>query len=226
MVAEQRVSIREADADREQLRILLLEDNTAEARLLQERLQDLSGTIECDVASELWEVSPERLRLADCAVLDLGLPDSSGLEALDWIRDLAPEIPIVVLTGLDDQEIALAALRQGAQEYLLKQHADANSIASAIRSAIVRMRLGLASDYRAILDIDRQNDLSSQLYTISLAMQATRDWTSQPSVVARIADHIAQIQEVIGKIHGTIDDLTTNADRGSGPTLAAIAVDE
>ena len=70
------------------LRILLLEDNPADARLTQERLR--GSAIDCDVATQLREVSQQRLAGIDCALIDLGLPDASGLQALQRIRDLAP----------------------------------------------------------------------------------------------------------------------------------------
>jgi len=96
------------------LRILLLEDNPADARLTQERLR--GSAIDCDVATQLREVSQQRLAGIDCALIDLGLPDASGLQALQRIRDLAPELPIVVLTGFADEVTGPLALRLGAQD--------------------------------------------------------------------------------------------------------------
>ena len=84
------------------LRTLLLEDNRVDARLTQEGLRDCDDRIDCDIASSLREVSAQRLATVDCAVIDLSLPDASGLQALDRILDIAPDIPIVVLTGFDD----------------------------------------------------------------------------------------------------------------------------
>ena len=121
---------------REPLRIVLLEDNPADARLVQESLRDCDTRIDCDIAAELWQVSPERLALADCALIDLGLPDATDMEAVQWIRDLAPQLPIVVLTGFDDEVTGLAALQKGAQDFLVKQHADGYLIARAIRFAV------------------------------------------------------------------------------------------
>ena len=103
------------------LRILLIEDSPSDARLTQERLRG-SG-ITCDVAAALAEVTGRRLDTVDCALIDLGLPDASGLQALEKVRELAPQLPTVVLTGLDDEVTGLIALRAGAQDYLVKQRA-------------------------------------------------------------------------------------------------------
>ena len=127
------------------LRILLLEDNPADARLTRERLR--GSAIDCDVATQLRDVSAERIGAVDCALIDLGLPDASGLQALQSIRDLAPELPIVVLTGFADELTGPLALRLGAQDFLLKQDSNGSGIVRAIRFAVARKRLQLALDH-------------------------------------------------------------------------------
>ena len=118
------------------LRILLIEDNPADVRLTQERLRG-SG-ITCDVAAALAQVTGQWLAAVDCALIDLGLPDASGLQALDRVRALAPRQPTVVLTGFDDEVTGLIALRAGAQDYLVKLRADSYDMARAVRFAVAR----------------------------------------------------------------------------------------
>src|SRR5664279_4419325 len=77
-------------AGHDRIRILLLEDSRADARMTEEALVDSGGRIDCDIAATLREVSADRLADVDCAVIDLGLPDASGLQALRRLRDLAP----------------------------------------------------------------------------------------------------------------------------------------
>ena len=178
----------------------MLEDNPAEARLLQEMLFDVAAEMSCEFAAELWEVSQERLTAADCAVIDLGLPDSSGLEAVDWIRDLAPEIPIVVLTGIEDEATGLAAIQHGAQEFLVKHHSDGYTIASAIRFAVVRMNLQQSLDQELMRDADLESSLLLELRTIGLAMQTTQGWMRQPSVASRMSEHVAAILALTERI--------------------------
>jgi DNA-binding response OmpR family regulator len=199
---------------REPLRIVLLEDNPADARLVQESLRDCDTRIDCDIAAELWQVSPERLALADCALIDLGLPDATDMEAVQWIRDLAPQMPIVVLTGFDDEVTGLAALQKGAQDFLVKQHADGYLIARAIRFAVARMHLQSALDDRAVHTFDLQHEIVQRLFGICLAMKSTEGWARQPSVAERIRDHRLELERVMEAIRGTI--LIRQPETGNG----------
>ncbi len=125
------------------IRILLIEDNPGDVRLLRELLKDAVR-----LHSEMTPV--ERLAAAaallaaqpfDVVLLDLSLPDAAGLEALQRLHGLAPAVPIVVLTGLDDEETALRAVQEGAQDFLVKGRVDAPSLSRAIRYAIERKRV-------------------------------------------------------------------------------------
>jgi serine phosphatase RsbU (regulator of sigma subunit)/FixJ family two-component response regulator/anti-sigma regulatory factor (Ser/Thr protein kinase) len=75
-----------------------------------------------------------------CLLLDLGLPDASGIEGVRALQEVAPQVPIVVLTGLDDDQLALDAMHAGAQDYLVKGRADADLITRSILYAIERAR--------------------------------------------------------------------------------------
>jgi DNA-binding response OmpR family regulator len=195
------------------LRILLLEDSRADARMTEEALVDYGDGIDSDIAATLREVSAERLACVDCAVIDLGLPDASGLQALRRLRELAPTLPIVVLTGLDDGATGLSALRLGAQDYLVKQHADGYSISRAIRFAVERKRLQLALDHQALHDLDLHDDVIQRLFALGLAMQTTqRSSAEQPAVAGRISDHMNDLQQVVQKIRSTLEDRTSASE--------------
>ena len=75
-----------------------------------------------------------------CLLLDLNLPDATGIEGVRALQRVAPQVPIVVLTGLDDDQLALDAMHAGAQDYLVKGHADVDLITRSIRYAIERAR--------------------------------------------------------------------------------------
>ncbi len=125
------------------LRVLLVEDSASDAALLQEHL--------LDVEFERFEVTHvERLDQAltrlgkqafDVVLLDLSLPDSSGLDTLVRAQQEAPGVPLIILTGLSDQMLAIEAVRHGVQDYLVKGQADERQIAHAIRYAIERQRM-------------------------------------------------------------------------------------
>lgn len=136
----------ETDADvtsTEPTRILLVEDNPGDARLIRETLREAeSFPFELALADRL---AAAEVRLAaepfDVVLLDLSLPDAHGLETVRRTLAAAPEAPIVVLTGLDDETLAVNAVQAGAQDYLVKGRLDGTLLARAIRYAMERKRL-------------------------------------------------------------------------------------
>ena len=121
-------------------RILLVEDNPADAVLLQDMLlRDAPAQFDIAWTSSLRETLEriERERFA-AVLLDLSLPDSHGLETIMRLSGAAPAMPILVLTGLTDEQIAGETVRCGAEDYLVKGQTDARSIVRAIRYAIER----------------------------------------------------------------------------------------
>jgi signal transduction histidine kinase len=128
----------------QRFKTLLVEDNPGETRLLQELLRGETGTgdqfnVEC---TDRLATAIPRLAVGDIDVilLDLSLPDSNGEETFAKVKAYAPEIAIVVLSGLDDEAIALKMVKGGAQDYLPKAQVNANSLARTIRYAIERKR--------------------------------------------------------------------------------------
>ena len=198
------------------LRILLIEDNPGDVRLTQERLRG-SG-ITCDVVAALAQVTGQRLGAVDCALIDLGLPDASGLQALDRVRALAPHLPTVVLTGFDDEVTGLIALRAGAQDYLVKQRADGYDIARAVRFAVARKHLQLTADSQALHELDLTDDVIQQLYAIGLAMSTSRRRTAakDPVIADRIGEHMRALQHVVQNIRDATTGTGGSAGVGSG----------
>jgi diguanylate cyclase (GGDEF)-like protein len=127
-------------APREAVRVLLVEDNPGDRRLVKEMLRDRDETVLTTV-ERLAEAEAEAARgLADLVLLDLSLPDADGLEGLRRLRAVAPEVPVVVLSGLADEQVALEAVQAGAQDYLIKDEVDAATLGRAIRYAMERQR--------------------------------------------------------------------------------------
>ncbi|MDH7485259.1 MAG: response regulator [Anaerolineae bacterium] len=124
------------------IRVLLVEDNPGDARLIREMLSEVREvTFDVQRADRL-SASLERLAEGgiDVVLLDLSLPDSQGLETFARVYAQAPEVPVVLLTGLDDADLAVRAVREGAQDYLVKGQLDSGLLARAIRYAIERHR--------------------------------------------------------------------------------------
>lgn len=196
--------------------MLLVEDNRVDARLTQEGLRDCDDRIACDIATSLREVSARRLATVDCAVVDLGLPDASGLQAVDVIHAIAPHLPIVVLTGVDDAATGPATLRHGAQDYLVKQHTDGPTIARAIHLAVERKRLESVAAAGSDGDVELPDDLLQRLYAIGLALLITRRRCEQvPEVADRITHHINDLQDIVHQLRSVIDG--NNPESGGGP---------
>lgn len=144
-------------ASDESIRALLIEDNPGDARLIREYLRGVGAgqvRVELDTADRLSS-GVERIGQGDIelVLLDLSLPDSSGLETFDAVHAAAPRVPVVVVSGLDDEGVAVRAVHRGAQDYLVKGQLDGATILRSMRYAIERQRLEAA---RA--DLERQRD--------------------------------------------------------------------
>lgn len=120
--------------------VLVVEDNPGDARLVElYLLEDVSSPFRV-LKAELLSVALDLLAAnsIDVVLLDLSLPDSFGMDTLDRLRAAHPLVPVVVLTGTNDEALALQALRQGAQDYLVKGQGDGNLVRRAIFYAIER----------------------------------------------------------------------------------------
>ncbi|MFH0909191.1 MAG: response regulator [bacterium] len=141
------------------LRVLLIEDDPGEARLIREMLRrspnttyDLRHAGNLSDGLAFLHVVP-----ADIVLLDLSLPDSNGLDTLAKLTNMAPGVPVIVQTGLSDDEIGRTALRRGAQDFLVKGRFDGHMLNASIRYAVERSRLfqKVASLNQAILEVER-----------------------------------------------------------------------
>jgi DNA-binding response OmpR family regulator len=128
--------------DPNEIKILLIEDNPGDARLIQDALSMAGEATEVQCADRLAR-GLEMLERGqfDAVLLDLSLPDSRGFSTFEQVRQRAPRLPIVVLTGLDDEELALRAVREGAQDYLVKGAVKSSTIPRIVRFAIERNRV-------------------------------------------------------------------------------------
>ena len=126
----------------DRIRVLLVEDNPGDARLLREVVRDAEGahihlTHVDTLGKALARLDADQF---DVVMLDLSLPDADGLDTLVRTHAQAPSVPIVVLTGLDDEGLAIRAVREGAQDYLVKGQVTGQLLVRAMRYATERKR--------------------------------------------------------------------------------------
>ncbi len=125
------------------IRVLLIEDSQSDADLIEIYLQQVTSAeyevCRCESLAEMRELLSTRHDL-DVVLADLSLPDSYGIETCQRVREATPTLPIIVLTGLDDESAALEALQSGAQDYLVKGHIDGQLLSRAIRYSIERQK--------------------------------------------------------------------------------------
>ncbi len=118
--------------------VLLVEDNPIHARLLQGLLSDRSDPAFAVEAVDHLEGGIQRLSTGsfDAVLLDLVLPDSQEMATFERVKEAAPDMPVLVLTGLDDEGLAEEAVAAGAREYLVKTQIDGESLARSLQAAI------------------------------------------------------------------------------------------
>jgi PAS domain S-box-containing protein len=136
----------------------LIEDNPGDFRLINEMVKESGANVELKWAKQLSTgLANLKEESFDGLLVDLGLSDSQGIDTFKKIHDQAPQIPIVVITGLADDGLAMRAVREGAQDYLVKGQIDSNLLIRSIRHAIERKRAEEAlreseEKYRTILE--------------------------------------------------------------------------
>ena len=128
--------------------VLVIEDNPGDARLLREMLNEQSSPHTDVTHVESMRTAEKHLseHAVDMILLDLGLPDAQGMSAIRRAHAAAPRVPLVVLTGLDDEVLAGQALHEGAQDYLIKGQIEARGLSRALRYATERKRLERLKD--------------------------------------------------------------------------------
>jgi signal transduction histidine kinase len=188
-------------------RVLLVEDDPAYARLLRQVLREAQDAeYEVRSAATLADalIAIDEAE-TDVVLLDLGLPDAQGAESVKQVCSRAPRIPVVVLSGEGDVDIALDSMRVGAQDFLVKGRVEHALVPRAIRFAIERKRL---QDFEPLLLGVVGHDLRNPLQTIAVAsrlLQVEQDLT--PGQRAKV-DHIHSAARRAASLVGDLMDLT------------------
>ncbi len=212
--------------------VLLIEDNPGDVRLIREMLaegEDALFELAC-VGRLSQGLEYLATRSASLVLLDLSLPDSYGFDTFLKVYAHSPKVPIIVLTGHDDQTVALSAVKTGAQDYLVKGKLDRELLLRSMQYSIERKRyqeqLEYQANYDALTGLPNRNLLRDRLRQSVFAQRFVRSI----GVVFLDIDHFKFINDSLG--HNTGDKLLQNvAERltetvRDGDTVARLGGDE
>ena len=170
--------------------VLLIEDNAGDARILREMFNE-GGSNDTELM-HVGCMGDAELRLAkpsvDVILLDLGLPDAQGLGAVRRAHAAAPRVPLVVLTGLDDDSMAVQALQEGAQDYLVKGQIETRGLLRALRYAVERKTMEealFAEKERAQITLDCIGDavictdIGGNITFLNVVAEKLTGWSSR-----------------------------------------------
>jgi signal transduction histidine kinase len=195
---------------------LLIEDNPGDAQLVKHHLnashvRDFAGDVtvahEDSLTAGLNEIEEDGY---DVLFLDLGLPETTGLETLDRVLSEDPRVPIIVLTGFDDREMAVQAIQRGAQDYLPKEELDADFLVRALRYAIerhrqeetLRQKNAQLNEFASVVSHDLRNPLNVAQARTDLAQHECD------------SEHLDDVNDALNRIEQLIDDLLTLTREG------------
>jgi two-component system, cell cycle response regulator len=188
------------------VRLLLIEDSPSDAGLLRAALtRGHGGRFDLLHVERLGDgldhLAEEQV---DVALVDLSLPDSHGLESFRAVHDRAPDVPVIVLSGTDDDELAVRAVNEGAQDYLPKRSLEEPELlARSIRYAIERHRL--ISELRRLALVDQLTGLSNRRGFVALGehLASVAGRTGQTVTVVYVdVDNMKQINDTFGHAEG------------------------
>jgi serine phosphatase RsbU (regulator of sigma subunit) len=215
----------ERTVTRERIGVLLVEDDEGDARLVEDELAERLPLAHIARSRTLKDALAALGPEVDCVLLDLGLPDALGLDAVAQLRARMSAIPLIVLTGLDDQAAGVAAVEAGAQDYLVKGRVDGEQLARSIHYAIGRRR---AEEAERELLLAEAQAREGRLLEKGLAPNLTIE---DPSVWVASCYRAGRSRALLG---GDFYDLVQTEDEllhvlvgdvcGHGPDEAAIGV--
>jgi serine phosphatase RsbU (regulator of sigma subunit) len=210
---------------REPIGVLLVEDDEGDALLVRDELAERLPHARIVHRRTLKEALASLGADVDCVLLDLGLPDALGLDAVAKLRARAPSTPLIVLTGLDEQGTGVAAVEAGAQDYLVKGRVEGEQLARSIHYAIGRRRAEEAE--RELLLAEAQTREARRLergLAPSPLIEDPSVWVASTYRAGRSSallggDFFDLVQTADGHLHVLVGDVC-----GNGPDEAAIGV--
>lgn len=162
----------------QRLRLLLIEDDDADALLVERALERYPGFKLRHVTRMQTALDTLNVDEFDIVLLDLSLPDCFGLEGITTLQKKFPDLPVVVLTGLDNNEMPLEALERGAQDYLCKGRCSSETLVRALRYSIQRQQIQ-GENRQLLTELARQarhDGLTGILNRRSLVTELEKEW--------------------------------------------------
>jgi len=206
-------------------RVLLVEDDDEDALIVQDLLIDAWPALIIDRVKRVGEAERSLGPEIDCVVLDLGLPDAVGLEAVTRVRAADSEMPVVVLTGDSDEQRGHRALAVGAQDYLVKGAISGAGLSRAIRHSVQRKLAERAQRELAVLRVQTAENARVQRgllpHPIFDDPRITVTSAFRPGNRRQVlgGDFFDVVQSSSGRLHAVLGDVC-----GHGPDEAALGV--
>jgi serine phosphatase RsbU (regulator of sigma subunit) len=209
----------------ETLTLLLIEDDDGDAFLVEELLRQAEAPPRITWVRSLEETRAKLDSKIQCVLVDLSLPDATGLETLEQVLEMAPHAAVLVLTGLRDVHVGVAAVQAGAQDYLVKQDVDARLLARAIRYAMERKRADLAQIRLVEAELTAKENARLENGLLPVPLLRTKELEHVTRYLpgtqgSRLAgDFLDTVQTPDGSVHIVVGDVC-----GHGPDEAALGV--
>src|SRR5258708_1237786 len=216
--------------------VLLIEDNPGDADLMRLRLVEGKTPVQVECVNRLADgLASLSLRLPSVILLDLNLPDSRGSETFRKVLQMAPDTPVVILSGREDEALALKAMNQGVQDYLVKGDVTGKNLERAMHYAVERQALLRSLELSRKQQLEFKNrflshvshELRTPLTCIHQFVSLIADGLAGP-VSPEQHDHLGTILKSVNQLHAMIRDLleATRAEAGKirlEPRCAAVA---
>ena len=205
-------------------RVLLIEDNPGDADLVRLRLTEGKVPVEVDCVERLSDgMAALTHHPPSVVLLDLNLPDSHGAETFRTVLNQAPDVPVVILSGQDDEALAVKAVHQGVQDYLIKGDITSKQLERAVRYAVERQALLRSLEITRKQQIEFKNrflshvshELRTPLTCIHQYVTILLDGLAGP-LAPEQSDHLKTVLRSVNQLHAMIRDLleATRAESG------------
>ncbi|MFY9789813.1 MAG: hybrid sensor histidine kinase/response regulator [Candidatus Sulfotelmatobacter sp.] len=210
--------------DQQTTQVLLIEDNPGDADLVRLRLVEGKSPVNVNCVNRLADgLASLTIETPAVVLLDLNLPDSHGAETFRRVIEHAPHVPIVVLSGQDDEALAAKALHLGVQDYLLKGDISSKHLERAIRYAVERQGLLRALEIAQKHQLDFKNqflshvshELRTPLTCIHQYVTLLLDGLAGPLAPDQ-SDHLKTVLKSVNQLHAMVRDLLEGTRAESG----------